>query len=141
MGPRLNPILHVESELRIVSAIVGEVRRQQELLEEPCRVRAVPLAPEQDKHYVIALRRSGTSSSAVWPVRLQDALPVVPVPLLSPDADVPLNLNKAIQAIYDNASYDLRIDYTQPPPKPPLLPDDQQWLETHLQAAGLRAHA
>ncbi len=104
-------------------------------------VRAVPLAPHEDKHYVISLRRSGTSGSAVWPVRVQDALPVVPVPLLSPDPDVPLNLNRAIQAIYDNASYDLRIDYTQPPPKPSLPPDDQQWLESQLQAAGFRAHA
>ena len=43
-----------------------------------------------------------------------------PVPLRHPDPDVPLDLNYALQAIYERAAYDLSIDYSQPPPPPEL---------------------
>ncbi len=100
--------------------------------------RVVAITPAHDAHYVISLRRAGVEGTEIWPIQLQKAIPVVPVPLLAPDRDVPLNLGKAIHAIYDRAAYDLRIDYSQPPPKPELSSADAQWLEAHLQAAGLR---
>ena len=102
-------------------------------------VRAVGVDFETDTHYAISLRRSGAGGVEVWPVRLRDTIPVVPVPLFSPDPDVPLNLNRAIQNIYDGAAYDLRIDYTQPPPKPDLAPADAQWLDALLQTNRLHA--
>jgi len=46
------------------------------------------------------------------------------VPLRSPDPDVPLDLQTALNTIYDEARYDLSIDYTQPPPDPPLSDED-----------------
>jgi hypothetical protein len=44
----------------------------------------------------------------------------LPVPLLDPDPDVPLDLNQVINTIYDNAGYDYVIDYSQSPPPPSL---------------------
>lgn len=68
----------------------------------------------------------------VWPIRLQEPLPVLPIPLLRPDPDVSLNLGEALRRIYDDARYDLRIDYSQPPPPPPLSEEDEAWVETKL---------
>ncbi|MBS1253816.1 MAG: hypothetical protein MAG451_02869 [Anaerolineales bacterium] len=65
----------------------------------------------------------------VWPIRLQDPLPVLPVPLLRPDPDVPLDLGVALRTTYEAARYDLRIDYSQPPPPPALSDEETAWLE------------
>jgi hypothetical protein len=69
----------------------------------------------------------------LWPMRLPDPLPVLPVPLSPPDLDVPLELGAALGAIYDEAAYDLSIDYTKPPPPPPLSDEDGAWLQTLLE--------
>jgi hypothetical protein len=74
----------------------------------------------------------------VWPIRLQDPLPVLPVPLLRPDPDVPLDLGEALRATYTAARYDLRIRYDQPPPPPPLSDEETVWLEAQLQQSSSR---
>jgi hypothetical protein len=64
----------------------------------------------------------------------QNKLPTVAVPLRDPDPDVPLELDLALATIYEEALYELSIDYTQPPPPPPLSADDMAWLEERIQA-------
>lgn len=100
--------------------------------------RPVPHPRVPSTAYRITLTRAGTDVMDVWPLDLQDALPVLPVPLRSPDPDVPLELAAALAAIYDEAAYDLSIDYSQPPPEPRLSPEDTAWLGVHLLAAGHR---
>ncbi|MCS6882909.1 MAG: DUF4058 family protein [Oscillochloridaceae bacterium] len=78
--------------------------------------------------YLIALTRAHTGSTDVWPLRLPDPLPVVPVPLLPPDDDVVLDLGLALREVYDEAAYDLSIDYQQDPPPPPLSAEERSWL-------------
>lgn len=102
------------------------IRRYTRTLEHP----GMPDAP-----YVITLTRAQTGKVEVWPVRLQDRLPTVPVPLRSPDPDVPLELGAALAAIYDEAAYDLSIDYATPPPPPPLPEEDAAWMKTLLERA------
>ncbi len=69
----------------------------------------------------------------VWPIQLTDRLPVLPVPLLEPDPDVPCDLGVAIASVYERGAYASQIDYGQPPP-PPLLPKaEADWLEALLQ--------
>ncbi|KAA3662960.1 MAG: DUF4058 family protein [Chloroflexi bacterium] len=51
----------------------------------------------------------------VWPIQMQNRLPIVPVPLLAGDADVALDLQVALNTVYDDFSYDLSIDYCEPP--------------------------
>jgi hypothetical protein len=70
--------------------------------------------------------------SEIWPVALHESLPLCPVPLLPPDADVPLHLGEAVAQVYQRAAYARRIDYTSPVPPPPLRPAMQQWLTAHL---------
>ena len=73
----------------------------------------------------------------VWPIALANPIPTVPVPLLSGDTDVHLDLQAAFTAAYDLLGYDLIIDYTQPPDAP-LSGREAAWVEAHLHTAGLR---
>jgi Protein of unknown function (DUF4058) len=68
----------------------------------------------------------------VWPVTLQDTLPTIPVPLREGDPDAVLELQAALNAIYDEAGYDLSINYTQPPPPPALSDEDIEWMSAQL---------
>ncbi len=83
-----------------------------------------------DVPYRIILTRAHAGRAEVWPIRLQDKLPVVPVPLRAPDRDVRLELSAAVAAIYDEAAYDLSINYTEPPPPPPLSPEEMEWAQS-----------
>jgi hypothetical protein len=68
----------------------------------------------------------------LWLLRLADTAPTLPVPLRAPDADIPLDLSRVLSAVYDEAAYDLSIDYTQAPPAPTLPKDEAQWLAQGL---------
>lgn len=74
--------------------------------------------------YQVVLTRGGAGVTHLWAVHLYDPLPVVPVPLRHPDPDIPLDLNHALQTIYERAAYDLSIDYSQPPPPPELTAEE-----------------
>jgi hypothetical protein len=63
---------------------------------------------------------------------LPTPLPVVPVPLRDPDPDLPLDLRSALTAVYEEAAYDLSLDYGQPPPPPPFSDADGEWLKNQL---------
>jgi hypothetical protein len=89
----------------------------------PIEHAALPATP-----YLLALTRAQSGKTDLWPLRLQDAWPNLPVPLRAPDTDVVLALGEAFHTVYDEAAYDLSIDYQQPPPPPPLAPDDQAWV-------------
>jgi hypothetical protein len=83
--------------------------------------------------YLVTLIRAQDEKLTVWPIRLQDELPVVAVPLRDPDPDVPLELGPALVTVYDEALYELSLDYTQSPP-PPLAPEEEAWLKERLVA-------
>lgn len=95
----------------------------------------LPVAP----YFIFLSRAEQRPQIAIWPLALQQALPVVPVPLRGPDPDVPLDLNQALQRIYTSARYDLRIDYQQQPPTPALSSEELAWIDAHLRTAGQRA--
>lgn len=85
-----------------------------------------------DSPYIITLTRAGAAAMDVWPVRLPEELPVVAVPLRSPDDDLPLDLGLALAHIYAKAAYDLSLDYTQSPPPPAFSAEDQAWLQQQV---------
>lgn len=101
-----------------------------DLLRRGTRPFAHPRLP--DVPYSIALTRAQSGVMDVWPLGLQDTLPVIPVPLRSPDPDVPLELPQVLVEIYDEAGYDLSIDYSQPPPPPVLSDADAAWIRSLL---------
>jgi hypothetical protein len=82
--------------------------------------------------YRVTLIRATARCADIWSLRLQDALPTVPVPLRTPDADVPLDLATAFTTIYDRAAYDLSLNYAEPLPPPPLSAEEQAWVRQRL---------
>lgn len=82
--------------------------------------------------YLVMLTRAQSQVVEVWPITVQDPLPIIPVPLRLPDTDVPLDLATALREIYDEAFYNLSIDYRQPTPKPPFPEADLAWMDTIL---------
>jgi hypothetical protein len=87
--------------------------------------------------YLITLIRAQATRADLWPLQLPDPLPDVPVPLRMPDPDARLQLGPTLQTIYDEAGYDLSIDYSQSPPPPELSPADTTWLQTQLNNTNL----
>jgi hypothetical protein len=51
-----------------------------------------------------------------------------PVPLADPDPEAPLDLQAALEQVYAQGSYDLRVLYDRPC-EPRLRPDDQRWAD------------
>ncbi|NEQ36567.1 MAG: DUF4058 family protein [Okeania sp. SIO3I5] len=82
--------------------------------------------------YAVALTRSHANVMDVWPLKLPDLLPTIPIPLRSPDPDVVLNLSAALNEIYDEAAYDLSINYQEVPPPPVLSKEERGWIESVL---------
>ena len=101
-----------------------------DLLRRGQRPLAHPRVP--DTAYLIALTRAQSGATAIWPLWLRDALPEIPIPLRAPDGDSLLELGPVLSAIYDEAGYDLSIDYGQPPPPPPLSEADAAWIRQLL---------
>jgi hypothetical protein len=101
-----------------------------DLLRRGARPVAHPRMP--DACYLIALTRARAKVTDLWPLSLREPLPVVPVPLTAPDDDVLLPLSQALQEVYDEAAYELSIDYSQNPPPPPLNDDDASWMRQRL---------
>ena len=85
-----------------------------------------------DVPYVINLTRARSGVVDVWQIALQDTLPTIPIPLNNSDPDAVLELQFALNAVYEEAAYDLSIDYTQTPPPPQLSDVDEQWMNNNL---------
>ena len=69
----------------------------------------------------------------VWAIGLRDRLPAIPIPLLSPDPYVPLDLQSAVESCYQTVPYNLLLDYDLPPPDPQMNEDDLAWVREQVQ--------
>lgn len=97
-----------------------------DLIRRGIRPLTQPQIPES--HYRVTVTRANDRLE-VWAIQMQDCLPTIPIPLLPPDPDVPLDLSHALHLVYEEADYDLTIDYSRQPPLPTLTEADQQWLK------------
>ncbi len=110
-----------------------------DLLRHGTRFRSRPSVRRHS--YVVHVARAGDPrQSVVWPIRLTQPLPVVSVPLRQGDSDAPLNLQDVLNAAYDRAGYDLRIDY-KADPVPPLTGENAEWATQWLKNQALRSHS
>jgi hypothetical protein len=94
--------------------------------------------PPPASYYMYLSRLQRRPLTQVWPVLLRQPLPTVPVPLLPPDPDVPLELQAAVQACFDLVGYERLLDYSGPPPPPELSDQEAAWVDDVLRAAGFR---
>lgn len=92
----------------------------------------MPLTRVPDSDYRVVLsRKEDRPNVQLWPIRLKDRLPTIPVPLRKPDPDVSLDLQAVLDHVYDLAGYS---DYVyRLTPQPPLHPEDARWAEELIQ--------
>lgn len=67
----------------------------------------------ESAYYFLVGRQSRVPYCRVWPVHCHQVLPKIPVPLASPDPDMPLALGPLVQAVYERSRYSRRIDHTK----------------------------
>jgi hypothetical protein len=88
-----------------------------------------PPLPRCD-YYVLVSRWQDRPMVGVWPLNLRDPLPVIPIPLMPPDADVTLDLQALLHRVYDAAGYAKYI-YGETP-EPPLSAEDFAWARQQI---------
>lgn len=94
--------------------------------QRPPLTRTVPSAP----YYVTLSRSERRPNVEVWPIQLADRLPIVPIPLVAPDPDVPLDLALLVASVYERGGFGRVLDYAEPPPPPPLSASETAWVAT-----------
>jgi Protein of unknown function (DUF4058) len=86
--------------------------------------------------YLICLHRAHQRHRVeYWAVPLPQKLPVIAVPLTPEIADVPLDLQSALDTLYDRGAYARILDYDQPL-LPALSKESQDWANQVLHQAG-----
>ena len=119
----LNSLIHLVE----IDLLRGGKRPGHEVLEPPL----------EQADYVLLVNRCqelhGSRLSEIWPVPLNESLPLLPIPLSAPDTDAILDLNVAIHALYVRSGYTWRIDYQQPVPPPKLRSEMAQWVASAIQ--------
>lgn len=73
----------------------------------------------------------------LYPFNLSQDIPKFPLPLYEGDKEIIVDLQVLINGIYERASYDLVIDYSQEP-VPNLSEEDKIWVDELLKEKGLR---
>ena len=125
--PGMSAYLAKRDELRIAEVHLLEI----DLLRRGAR--PWPQANLPAAAYLATLIRARYIQAEAWPIGLRERLPILPVPLRQPDPDVPLDVQAALGAIYDEAEYPLTLDYGQPAPEPALSEADAAWAAERIQ--------
>jgi hypothetical protein len=125
------------------------LRKRERILESTCHLveidllrkgKRVPMEdpyPEGTCYFVLVSREEKRPRTDVWPVAITQSLPCIPIPLLPGDPDVTLNLQDALDKIYDQGMYGDAIDYKLPPDVH-LSADQEQWADQRLREMKLR---
>jgi hypothetical protein len=99
-------------------------------------LRGGPRLPLDDlpdcNYYALVSRAEERPDVAVWPLRLRERLPEIPIPLRTPDPAAHLDLQEVLHRVYDAAGYEDYI-YTGTP-QPPLHPADAAWAQQLIPA-------
>lgn len=67
--------------------------------------------------------------AVLYGFNLRDPIPSFWLPLQSEDRPILVDLQPLLHTVYDQGNFDLRIDYQQPPPEPPLSDSDRLWVQ------------
>jgi Protein of unknown function (DUF4058) len=125
-GPGLDSYQAKQREIRASECHMVEI----DLMRHGRHVMSVPeshLAPAKPFEYLICINRwPARNRFEIYPCRLSDPLPVIDIPLAEPDSDVTLSIQSALEQVYDEGDYVLRVRYNQPC-VPSLPSKDQEW--------------
>lgn len=65
-------------------------------------------------HQILVSRGDRHPTAQLYAFSLRDPIPSFPLPLKVRDAELLVNLNEILNAVYEQPGFDLRIDYMQP---------------------------
>jgi hypothetical protein len=82
-------------------------------------------------YYVLLSHAGQRPDCGVWPVALKDRLPRIPIPLSGNDPPVLLDLQAALDEVYDAAGYADMLDYEHGT-EPPLSEEEGVWVKSSL---------
>ena len=85
-------------------------------------------------YYAMVSRSQDRPTVGIWPIRLRERLPAIPIPLRPGDTELRLDLQQVLDRVYDGAGY-ARYIYDGSP-EPPLAPDDAAWARQFLSSQG-----
>ena len=112
----------------------NEILRSRTHLVEIDLLRGGPRLPPDDlptcDYCAIVSRVEERPRAGVWPWRLREPLPLVPIPLRTGEPDAMLDIKAVIDQLYDVNGYQYFI-YSGPP-EPRLAPDDAAWAAPFL---------
>jgi hypothetical protein len=77
----------------------------------------------------------------VYPIRLEEALPEIVIPLLPGDSPVLIDLQAIFDRAYELGPYRRRIRYHKETPVPPLSAEQAEWAVRLLREKGVLPHA
>jgi Protein of unknown function (DUF4058) len=72
----------------------------------------------------------------VYPIKLEQRLPGIAIPLLPGDPDVSLSLQAVFDRAYDEGPYSRVVAYGEDPIIPPLGPEQLEWVKARLKPPG-----
>lgn len=110
-GADRNAYLHKRNEYLLTGTNLVEI----DLLFDGERVPMGRPKPPRADYYALVSRADRFPKASVWAFTVRDTLPVLPVPLKPADGAVNLDLRPCLDRAYDDAGYQNRIDYTEPP--------------------------
>lgn len=87
--------------------------------------------PVASQYSILVSRGPRRPKADLIPFSLRNPIPPFPLPLARGEDEPTVELGRVLHALYDRASYDLRIDYRQEP-TPPLDPPDADWVQALL---------
>jgi Protein of unknown function (DUF4058) len=91
--------------------------------------RRLPMGrPMRGVYNALVSRAASRPISDVFSWSIRDPLPIIPIPLLAPDADISLDLAAVFNMAYQRGRYERSIDYAVPL-ELPLTSEDRAWAE------------
>jgi hypothetical protein len=85
------------------------------------------------EYYALVSRAEDRPRADLWPIRLRERLPIIPIPLRAPHPDARLDLQEILHHLYDAVGYEDHI-YTGTP-HPSLQPADAAWARQFIPPA------
>jgi hypothetical protein len=103
-----------------------------DLLRGGSHTSAAPRALTEEKagsfdYHVSIHRFDRPQDFLIHPILMQEPLPVIGIPLLPGDSDVPLDLQSAFNRAYDAGPYQREVEYGRDRIKPRLKPEQAGW--------------
>jgi hypothetical protein len=130
LGGRLRPKYYAAIEISDMKERYLEIRQ----VETHKTIAAIELLPPKNHQFQVSVSTLGNRSNpTLYRSGLRDAIPVFLLPLRSEDEAIAVDLGRLLKEVYDQACFDLQVDYGQPVPEPMLPAEDAAWVKEVVQ--------